>query len=132
MRVTRLCALVAVVTLIAACSGDGGGATTTTGEPADQTTQAPDTTEGGGSAAPASITIANFDFTGAESVAVGTTVVVTNEDDVSHTWTSEDDVFDSGSLSQGESFQFTFEDAGEYAFVCTIHPGMSGSITVEG
>jgi plastocyanin len=82
--------------------------------------------------APASITIANFDFSGAESVAVGTPVIVTNEDDVSHTWTSEDDVFDSGSLSQGESFQYTFEDAGEYSFVCTIHPGMSGSISVEG
>jgi plastocyanin len=63
---------------------------------------------------------------------VGTPVIVTNEDDVSHTWTSEDDVFDSGSLSQGESFQYTFEDAGEYSFVCTIHPGMSGSISVEG
>jgi len=132
MRVTRLLALVAVFTLVTACSGDGGDATTTTGASADQTTLAPDTTVDGGSAAPASITIANFSYTGAETVDVGTTVIVTNEDDVSHTWTSEDDVFDSGSLGQGESFEFTFEDAGEYTFVCTIHPGMSGSITVEG
>jgi plastocyanin len=132
MRVSRLFfALVVVAALVSACSGDGEGATSTIGEPADQTTRAVDTTEGG-SVAPASITIANFDFSGAESVAVGTPVIVTNEDDVSHTWTSEDDVFDSGSLSQGESFQYTFEDAGEYSFVCTIHPGMSGSISVEG
>jgi len=132
MKVSRSLALVAVVALLTACSGDGGGATSTTAASADQTTQAVDTTAGGGSPAAASITIANFAFTGAESVEVGATVTVTNEDDVSHTWTSEDDVFDSGSLSQGESFQYTFEETGEYSFVCTIHPGMSGSITVEG
>lgn len=132
MKVTRLLAPVAAIALITACSGSGGDDTTTTGASADQTTQAANTTEGGGSAAPASITIADFDYTGAESVAVGSTVTVTNEDGVSHTWTSEDDVFDSGSLSQGESFSYTFEEAGEYAFVCSIHPGMSGSITVEG
>ncbi|HEX6287138.1 MAG TPA: plastocyanin/azurin family copper-binding protein [Acidimicrobiia bacterium] len=128
----RSLALVAVIALFTACSGDGDGATSTTAGSADQTTRAVDTTAGGGSAAAASITIANFAFTGAESVEVGATVTVTNEDDVSHTWTSEDDVFDSGSLSQGESFQYTFDEAGEYSFVCTIHPGMSGSITVEG
>jgi plastocyanin len=132
MRVTRLLALVAAIALIAACSGEGGDATTTTGGPADQTTQAVDTTAGGGSTAPASITIANFDYSGAETVALGTTVIVTNEDDVSHTWTSDDDVFDSGSLTTGESFQFTFEEAGEYTYVCSIHPGMEGSISVEG
>ena len=132
MKVTRSLVLVAVIALITACSGDGGGATSTTDGSADQTTRAVDTTAAGGSPAPASITIANFSYTGAESVALGTTVTVTNEDDVSHTWTSEDDVFDSGSLSQGESFQYTFEEAGEYTYVCSIHPGMSGSITVEG
>lgn len=132
MKLSRSLALVAVIALFTACSADGEGATSTTAGSADQTTQAVDTTAGGGSPAAASITIANFAFTGAESVAVGATVTVTNEDDVSHTWTSEDDVFDSGSLSQGESFQYTFEEAGEYSFVCTIHPGMSGSITVEG
>ena len=129
MRVTRLLVVVAVTCLIAACSGDGG-ATTTSGGPADQTTQAVDTTAA--PARPASITIVNFGFSGTETVALGTTVTVTNQDDVSHTWTSEDDIFDSGSLSQGESFQYTFEEAGEYSFVCSIHPGMSGSITVEG
>lgn len=132
MKLTRLLAFVAVIALLTACSGEEGEPTSTTGGSAEQTTLAVDTTAGGGSTAPASITIANFDYSGAETVTVGTTVIVTNEDDVSHTWTSEDDVFDSGSLSQGESFQYTFEEAGEYSFVCSIHPGMSGSITVEG
>lgn len=132
MRISRLVSLVAIFALFAACSGDGGDATTTTGPPSDQATQAPGGTTDGGASASASITISGFDYTGASSVAVGTTVVVTNEDDVSHTWTSEDDLFDSGSLTQGESFEYTFEDAGEYMFVCSIHPGMDGSITVEG
>jgi len=132
MRVSRLFTLVAVFALFTACSGDGGTATTTTAGAADLTTEAVDTTVDGGSATPANITISNFSYSGAESVDVGTTVIVTNQDDVSHTWTSEDDVFDSGSLGQGESFEFTFEEAGEYMFVCSIHPGMAGSITVEG
>jgi len=132
MRVTRLLQLAVSVALVAACSGDGGDAGTTIAEPAEQTTQAVDTTAAGGSTAPADITIENFDFSGPDTVTVGTTVTVTNQDNVSHTWTSEDDVFDSGSLGQGESFQFTFDEAGEYTFVCSIHPGMSGSISVEG
>lgn len=132
MRIARPVMLFAFVVLLAACSGDGGEVTTTTGAPADQTTQASDTTAGGGASTPAAITISGFSFSGASSVAVGTTVTVTNQDDVSHTWTSEDDVFDSGSLSQGESFEYTFEEAGEYTYVCSIHPGMQGSITVEG
>jgi plastocyanin len=32
----------------------------------------------------------------------------------------------------GGSFRFSFHDAGEYAFFCTIHPTMTGSITVTG
>lgn len=124
MKSTRMVTLVAVVLLLAACSGDGGAASTT------QAADAPTTTSASSSSG--EISIANFQFDGPESVQVGATVTVTNSDDVSHTWTSEDDAFDSGSLSQGETFEFTFDEAGEYQFVCSIHPGMSGSITVEG
>lgn len=81
----------------------------------------------------ATITIANFNFSGPRSVALGTSVMVTNEDQFRHTWTSEDGLWNSGALSQGESFDFTFDEPGEYPYFCTIHPNqMRGTITVEG
>jgi plastocyanin len=48
-----------------------------------------------------------------------------------HTATSDDDVFDSGSMSEGDEFSFTFEEAGTYAYFCQVHPTMRGTIVVE-
>ena len=39
--------------------------------------------------------------------------------------------FDSGNLSPGASFSFTFEEVGSADYICTIHPTMQGSVTVE-
>lgn len=109
----------ALVVLLAACSGDGDDSTGTTG-----------TAGAGGEEA--TITIDDFAFSGSDTVAVGESVTVTNEDSVAHTWTGVDAEFDSGSLAQGASFEFTFEEAGEFDYFCAIHPTMTGSITVEG
>lgn len=80
----------------------------------------------------AAITIDNFSFGDPITVGAGQPVVVTNDDGVAHTWTSPDGVFDSGSIPSGDSFEFTFAQAGEYEFFCSIHPSMAGTITVTG
>jgi plastocyanin len=131
IRHTRSLLLALAIAVILAACGSGAGDTTTTGAPAT-TTQPESTTisEGG---AEASISISDFLFSAPASIAVGTTVTVVNNDDISHTWTSEDDVFDSGSLGQGDTFEFTFEEPGDYAFFCKFHQSqMTGSIAVEG
>ncbi len=117
-HVKRLRILAAFATLLAlaACSGDETGSTTTA-EPAEPA---------------ATITITDFSFTGATSVAVGETVTVTNEDTVGHTWTSTDGQFDSGSLAEGATFEYAFDEAGSYDFFCSVHPDMTGTITAEG
>lgn len=76
------------------------------------------------------ITIADFAFSGVTEVPVGTTVTVTNENGVSHTWSSVDDVFDSGALAPGDSFEFTFTEAGSFDYLCNFHPSMTGTIVV--
>ncbi len=41
------------------------------------------------------------------------------------------DLYDSGLVAPGgSSFSFTFESAGTYRFVCTLHEGMDGRISV--
>ena len=79
----------------------------------------------------AAVEIENFAF-GPDSitVTVGTNVTWTNMDESGHTVTSDDGDFDSGDLWQNDTFSFTFETAGTYAYHCTPHPGMTGTITV--
>lgn len=125
-------AAVAVALILASCGGDSAGQTTITAVDQPTTSAAGGATTGAPSGATASITIADFTFTGPDSVAVGTTVTVTNEDGVSHTFTSEDDVFDSDAIATGESFQFTFDESGEYTYFCKFHPQMTGTLNVEG
>lgn len=80
----------------------------------------------------ASITIENFSFGAPSTVGVGDPLLVVNEDGVPHTWTADDGGFDSGTIGSGETFEYAFEEAGEYSFFCEIHPGMTGTITVTG
>ncbi len=117
-RIISRALTIALVALVAACGGDD--------------TDPPATTEAGNGGEEIAITIADFAFSGPDTVAVGDTVTVTNEDSMAHTWTAVGNEFDSGSLGEGESFDFTFDEAGEFDYFCTIHPTMTGTITVEG
>ncbi len=64
-------------------------------------------------------------------VSVGDTVQWTNVGDLGHTVTFDDGP-DSGSLSTDDRFSHTFEEAGEFGYVCAIHPTMTGTVTVTG
>ena len=80
----------------------------------------------------AKVVMKNFDFAPmALSVSAGTTVVWTNQDGEPHTVVSVDGLFRSAALDQNESFRFTFDKAGTYKYVCSIHPKMVGTITVK-
>lgn len=67
------------------------------------------------------------------AVKSGTVVVFVNEDALAHTATSDDgSTFDSQSLSPGGgSFKFTASKAGTFSYVCSIHPDMKGTLTVQ-
>ena len=68
----------------------------------------------------------------------GESVTWTNDDSQIHTVTSgavgaEDSgkVFDSGILSPKATFDFKFDQAGEYDYYCTLHPQMLGKVSVS-
>jgi len=78
-----------------------------------------------------SVTIDNFTFAPAElTVKVGTTVTWTNHDDIPHTVVSAGK-FRSKTLDTDNSFSFTFTQAGDYKYFCSLHPHMTGMIKVE-
>jgi plastocyanin len=78
------------------------------------------------------VVMSNFAFTPmAITVPVGTTVSWTNKDGEPHTVTSLEGLFRSGALDTDESFKFTFSKAGIYKYVCSIHPRMTGTVTVK-
>ncbi len=80
------------------------------------------------------VKIDNFSFAPqALTVAVGTTVTWTNRDDIPHTVVSTDDpkAFKSKVLDTDEKFSFTFSKPGSYAYFCSVHPKMTGKVTVQ-
>jgi plastocyanin len=102
------------------------GPTTTDAAPTDDYGAGGKASEGG-----AAVTISGFTFSEA-TVAPGAEVAVTNEDDVPHTATADDDSFDSGRLDGGGSGTLTApSEPGSYAFHCEVHPDMQGTLTVE-
>ena len=77
-------------------------------------------------------------------VHVGDTVTWVNSDHLPHTVTSvsptggheptpgdEDGLFDSGFMSGGDEWSYTFDAEGEYYYYCQLHPWMQGEVTVE-
>ena len=70
------------------------------------------------------------------TVAVGTKVTFTNEDNAPHTATSgqsptADGVFDTGNLKKGDSKAVKLTKAGTFAYYCAIHPFMKATVTVK-
>ena len=64
-----------------------------------------------------------------KTVSVGTTITWTNKDGIAHTVTGTG--WGSGNLSNNATYSHTFDTAGSFPYHCTIHPGMTGTITVQ-
>ena len=65
------------------------------------------------------------------AVAAGATVTWTNNDNVTHTSTSDTNVWNSGSIAPQGSFSRMFPSAGTFSYHCSIHPGMVATVTVQ-
>lgn len=82
-------------------------------------------------AGPVAVHISNFTFgPKMATVKVGQTVTWTNDDDIPHTVVATDKSFRSKVLDTGQSFSFTFTKPGQVAYFCSLHPMMTGKVTV--
>lgn len=80
------------------------------------------------------VSIKNFVFSPVNvSVKAGTKVTWTNNDSAAHTVTETDGKTgpSSGNLANGDSYSFTFTKPGIYHYDCSIHPNMTGTVTVN-
>jgi plastocyanin len=106
--------------LVAACGGDDEGG-------------------GGGASAEAcpsgsvEIKMVDIKFDPEDATAgVGQEVCWVNEDSIDHNAVAESGAdFESELFGKGETFTTKVDQPGTIEYVCTIHPGMTGTLTVE-
>jgi plastocyanin len=122
--------LASFLTCVVALSGCGGGSSS----PMPTTPTPPP-----GGATPTTVSIAM----GAASltttayvpdsvkVPIGGTVNWTNNDVIAHNVNSTTNVFSSPIMEAGATFSQTFMTAGTFPYYCTLHVGMTGTVTVQ-
>ena len=106
--------------------GDGTPEASPVASPVANSTNAPAETAG----AAVEMDIVDFAFAQADiTVAPGTTVTWTNTGVAPHTVSGLPE--ESGTLDTGQSFSFTFADAGTFDYQCAFHPQMVGQVIVD-
>lgn len=79
------------------------------------------------------VRIENFAFNPAVVVVEkGEDVRWVNLDQVLHTSTSDTGKWDSGDLAHGQDYQRKFNQTGTFAYHCTYHTAMTGTVRVTG
>jgi plastocyanin len=137
-----LLALVALAVVAAGCGGDdddggdggnGGGNTPAAEEPAP-TAEEDDGGGGSGGTGPGTqVSMKDIKFN-PETVTIkpGGKVTWTNDDSVGHDVTADD--FESGGpgeMQGGSTYSHVFKKPGTYDYVCSVHPGMKGTVKVK-
>ena len=132
-----LCSCLALGLVAGGCGSDdegdgGGGAETKQAEPAEEPAA-----EGGG-AKTAAVSMKDISFQPAEvTVAKGGKVTWTNDDSARHDVTktggpgAEFKSGEPGEMAKGDTFEQAFDTPGTVEYVCTVHPGMKGTVAVE-
>jgi plastocyanin len=132
---TRTACLLALaaVPVLAACSTDDGSTGATASAGGGVSYQKSDSTPAAPAGAGAKVALKDSQFAPAAITAkVGQTITWTNSDAIAHTVTATANAtFDSGTVEPGGTFSYVTKRAGTISYVCTFHPGMTGSITVQ-
>jgi plastocyanin len=125
----------AALCLVAAFATACGGSSNTTQETQTGTATATGTAEATSAPAAASaatITIANMSFGEAITVPPGATITIKNDDSAEHSVTSDTaGKFDVEVEGKEQGTLTAPTEPGEYAFHCTYHPSMHGTLIVK-
>jgi len=124
------CLALAAGTAFAGCGDDDEDAASTPAAPPPAAEEAPEASEGVGHVV--SVGMKDIKYVPEEVTAkVGQKIVWTNNEAIPHNVTATDGAdFKSDTLNEGDTFEYTPMAAGTIAYVCTIHKGQNGSVTV--
>ena len=87
---------------------------------------------GGTTSSGNTVSMYNMQFgTGSITVKAGTTVTWTNSDNMIHDVIADDATFKSADMKYGDTYSHTFDTKGTYAYHCSYHTGMKGTIVVN-
>ena len=131
MNMRRILPALCVIVALAAvgCGSSNSSSTSSASSSSASTSTAAAASSGGGVA----IKMQNIAFDPKDvTVKVGQKVTWTNDDSVDHNVTSKSgETIKSDNFGKGGTFSFTPTKAGKISYVCTIHPGMTGTLTVQ-
>jgi plastocyanin len=113
-RTTRWGLFVTLVLTLGGCGGSSDGEATASS-----------------TATAASITIKNFAFSPERGTFGVGAIKVVNGDGSPHTVTADDGSFDTKTLEAGADGSVTLSKAGTYAYHCSIHDYMKGTVVVS-
>lgn len=144
MRLTHVSCLVVILFAVSACGGSASPASPD-GAPASPNQNPAPSTSASGAPSAGSVELTLGTDTGTElkfdpatlTAGAGAHVRVTfeNRASVPHnlTFQAPIDVATSTTVAPGtsETVEFTAPAAGQYTFVCTLHPGMAGTLDIE-
>ncbi len=137
MRIPKLIGLLVIAPLALGACGAGSTpspaqiATAPASVPASIPASAPASAAPSSAGGASAVTIQNFAFNPKTvSVKVGAKVTWTNQDSTAHTVTFDTGGAKSGNLAQGATYEQTFSAAGSLTYHCSIHPTMTGTVTV--
>jgi len=122
-------ALLVILLSLSSCSPNHPSATPTTTN--QQVEQSKVSVQNANANANATVKILNFKYV-PETLKIGSgeTVQFVNQDEEPHTVTARDGAFDSKALDTQQAWTHTFNQAGTFPYLCSIHPYMKGTITV--
>jgi len=118
-------AAVACIGLLAACSSSGGS------HPGGSSGAGSSTGSSTAGSSATTVDVKGYAFNpGNITVAKGATVTWKFEDPTKHNVTSTTNAFESADIESG-SYSHTFNTAGTYSYICSIHQFMKGTVTVK-
>jgi plastocyanin len=111
-----------------AAEPEAGTSPSATGEPEAEPATTYAVAKGG-----VTVSMRDFSFAPATvTIGVGDSVTWVNDGEEPHTATADNGSFDTGELAPGGSGSQTLSSAGSFAYSCTLHPGMVGTVVVQG
>ena len=133
-RIAAFATLSSVMALLLAVAGCGGGGYGSNGGSSSAATSNTTPAASSNAGSPMAVQIKGFAF-GPQTLTVksGSKVTFSNEDSTNHTATATGGgSFDTGTIAPGASKTVTLDSPGTFAYVCSFHPFMHGTVRVTG